>query len=82
MAIGFFKVLGLISTLAGKVSEAAEDNKITITEAVGILEAVCLDLGIDFDTEGVDLGNFGEVLKLAQAEPTATGPQEGGIACG
>ena len=55
MQIGFFKILGLIGLLAKELTEAAMDGKITVREAIHIVEAICEQLGIDFDKEGFEL---------------------------
>ena len=51
---GFFKVLGIVGLLSVKLQEASIDGKITISEAIGIMEAICESLGINFDKEGFD----------------------------
>ena len=55
MKVGFFKILGLMGLLAEELSNAAIDGKITIKEAITIISKICEALGLDFDTEGLDL---------------------------
>lgn len=55
MRISFFRVLGLIGLLAEELTKAAEDNRITVNEALHIIKRICETLGIDFDAEGFDL---------------------------
>jgi hypothetical protein len=55
MKISFFAILGMIGTLAAELTAAAADGKVTLTEGIHILEEVCKQLGIQFDTTGFDL---------------------------
>ena len=55
MKISFWKALSLIGLLAEELSNAATDNKITVAEALHIVEALCERLGVDFDKAGFDL---------------------------
>lgn len=55
MRIGIFKAFRLFSILSSGISLAAKDNKITIKEAISIIEDVCKELGIDFDQTGYNL---------------------------
>ncbi len=52
MKIGFFQVLGMIGMLAGELSKAAIDGKITAAEMLSIGERICESLGIELDKEG------------------------------
>ena len=55
MKISFWKALSLVGLLAEELSTAAADNKITVAEALHIIESLCERLGIDFDKAGFDL---------------------------
>jgi len=55
MKISFWKALSLVGLLAEELTEAAADNKITVAEALHIVEALCERLGVDFDKAGFDL---------------------------
>ena len=55
MKISFWKALSLIGLLAEELSNAAADNKITVAEALHIVEVICEKLGVDFDKAGFDL---------------------------
>ena len=55
MKISFWKILSLAGLLAEELSEAAADNKITVAEALHIVEVICERLGVDFDKAGFDL---------------------------
>lgn len=55
MKIGFFTVLSLIGMLASELTEAAADGKITVAEALHIVERICESLGIKLDKTGFDL---------------------------
>ncbi len=54
MKTGFFKIIGLIGLLSEELSTAAEDGRITIAEAVRIVQRICDALGIDFDNTGYE----------------------------
>lgn len=60
MKINYFKVIGMIGMLAEELSQIAEDNKITINEALGLIEKICDQLGLDFDQEGFELSEVPE----------------------
>jgi hypothetical protein len=47
----FFKVLGLVGLLAEELSVAAVDGKITVKEALRIVERICDSLRIEFVAE-------------------------------
>jgi hypothetical protein len=51
MKIGFFKVLGLVGMLAEELSAAAADGKVTVKDALRIVERICDALGIEFIAE-------------------------------
>jgi len=51
MKIGFFKVLGLVGMLAEELTAAAVDGKVTVKEALRIVERICDALGIEFVAE-------------------------------
>jgi len=55
MKISFWKALSLVGLLAEELTKAAVDNKITVAEALHIIEALCERLGVDFDKAGFDL---------------------------
>lgn len=55
MKVTFFKILGLVGLLAEELTKAAVDNKITAKEAINIIQMICTALGINFDTEGINL---------------------------
>ena len=55
MKISFFKAISLVGLLAEELSEMSADGKITIKEAIGLVEKICEKLGIDFDKEGIDI---------------------------
>jgi len=55
MKISFWKALSLVGLLAEELSNAAADNKITVAEALHIIESLCEKLEIDFDKAGFDL---------------------------
>jgi len=55
MKISFFKAISLVGLLAEELTEIAADGKITIKEAIGLVEKICEKLGIDFDKEGIDI---------------------------
>lgn len=57
MKVSFFKVLGLVGVLAEELSKAAMDGKITVKEALSIVEAICEQLGIELDKEGFSFGD-------------------------
>ena len=58
--VGFFAVLGLVGLLADELTKAAEDGKITVSEGLKILKAICERLGIDFDTTGIKIDVEGQ----------------------
>lgn len=49
------KVLRIVMAVADDIVAAAADGKITIAEALNIIQAICDELDIDFDTTGLDL---------------------------
>ena len=53
--ISFWSILGIISDIAKSLNDAARDGKITIAEALNIVAGICSNLGINFDTEGLDI---------------------------
>ncbi len=55
MKISFWKILSLAGLLAEELSEAAADNKITVAEALHVVEKICKSIGIDFDKDGFDV---------------------------
>lgn len=55
MKINYFKVIGMIGMLAEELSRIAEDGKITIKEALDLIEKICDQLGLDFDQAGIKL---------------------------
>jgi len=55
LEIGIFKIIGLIGLLAKELGDAANDGKITFAEGVSIIKAICEQLGIDFEDEGIEL---------------------------
>ena len=55
MKISFFKALSLIGLLAEEITMASADGKITVREAINIVEKICERLGIDFDKTGVKI---------------------------
>lgn len=55
MKLNYFKVIGMVGMLAEELSKIAEDGKITIKEAVELVEKICEQLGLDFDQAGVQL---------------------------
>ncbi len=55
MKINYFKVIGMVGMLAEELSKIAEDGKVTVNEAIGLVEKVCDNLGLDFDKEGFEL---------------------------
>lgn len=57
MKVSFFKVLGLIGVLAEELTAAAMDGKITVKEALRIVEVLCNQLGIEMDKEGFSFGD-------------------------
>lgn len=55
MKISFWKALSLVGLLAEELGKAVADNKITIAEALYIVEVICQKLRIDFDKARFDL---------------------------
>lgn len=55
MRIGFFKAIRIGMSVVSKVNEAAQDGRISINEAVRILEYLCGELGIDLDKKGFNI---------------------------
>ena len=63
MKINYFKVIGMIGMLAEELTRISEDGKITIKEAVDLVEKICEHLGLDFDQAGVQLTGTEEPAK-------------------
>ena len=55
MNVSFWKILSLAGSLAEELTKASADQKITVAEALHIIETICEELGIDFDKVGFDL---------------------------
>ncbi len=55
MKINYFKVIGMVGMLAEELGEIAEDGKVTIKEALDLMEKICERLGLDFDRTGFQL---------------------------
>jgi len=56
--VSFWEIFKLIGTLAEKLNKAAQDGKISITEALDIVDSLCGELGIDFDTEAFNVSEI------------------------
>lgn len=54
--IGYFKIIGLIGLLAEELTIAAEDGKITVSEAIRIVVKICETLNLDFDIQEFKIG--------------------------
>lgn len=63
MKINYFKVIGMVGMLAEELSQIAEDGKVTIKEAVDLIERICEQLGLDFDQAGFQLTETEEPAK-------------------
>jgi hypothetical protein len=55
MKVSIFTILGMIGTLSTELTKAASDGKITVKEAIKIMEAICKQLGIEFDKTGLNI---------------------------
>lgn len=45
--VSWFKILGMVGTLAEALTKAASDGKITLTEGVVILQTICDEIGVE-----------------------------------
>ena len=53
--INLFTVLGLLGLLAQELTLIAQDNRVTIKEALAMVEKICVQLGIEFDSTGIEI---------------------------
>jgi hypothetical protein len=53
--ITIFSVLGLVGLLASELTACLDDGKVTLKEAMAIVEKICNQLGIEFDKAGLKL---------------------------
>ncbi len=51
----YFKALALVALIAAELPMIVADGKITITEAVALVQKIAEQLGYDFDDEGITL---------------------------
>ena len=63
MKVNYFKVIGMIGMLAEELNQIAEDGKVTINEALGLMEKICEQLGLDFDRTGLQFTEAKEPAK-------------------
>jgi hypothetical protein len=51
----WLRVFTLVKVLASNLVSAADDKKITITEAFKVINETCEYFGIEFDKQGLDI---------------------------
>ena len=55
MKISFFKIFAVLGIINNWLLKSMVDGKITVSEAIELVEQLCNMLGIDFDKEGIDV---------------------------